>query len=396
MRRTPLAWLNLVHDKPKSLAAVAGVAFALTAIFMQSGFLQSVVRTATIVTDKLDYQLIIISENYLYLAEPGSLPRAYLARARAVPGVLSVAPVYIFTTTWRNPDRGPGTDEETWRQQQRRRPVLTLGFDPADRPFRSDGPFRADEVERHRAELQEADGILADRRCRPEFGPIAVGTRPEIGLRRYKVVGRFEMGTGFAADGAIIVGAETFARIAGRDKLERPNLGLVRLEPGADPAAAARALRSLFSSGDVQVLSRDAFRGDEQWYWVFGKSIGVIFAIGVSVAFLVGAVVAYQVLSSDIADHRAEYATLKAIGYSGRDLGRVVVEQGLVIAALAYAPSLAVAWALYVLVKNRAVIPIDMDARIALPVLGSAAAMCTLSALAALRKVRRADPADMY
>ena len=142
MRRTPLAWYNLLHDQAKSLVAIAGVSFALTAIFMQSGFLQSVLRTATIVTDKLDYELVIISDNYLYLAEPSSFPRAYLSRAESIPGVRHVAPIYIFTSTWRNPERRPGTNAETWEQQQQRRPVLVIGFDLADHPFRSQGAFR--------------------------------------------------------------------------------------------------------------------------------------------------------------------------------------------------------------------------------------------------------------
>jgi putative ABC transport system permease protein len=396
MRRTFLAWHNLVHDKAKSLVAVAGVSFALIAIFMQSGFFQSVLRTATIVTDKLDYQVIIVSSNYLYLAEPGSFPRPYLEQARAVPGVRAVSPFYVGTSTWRaaQPVSAHGDADPSLRHQ--RRPVMVLGFDLADQPFRSDGPFRAEAVTRQRQALQETDAILVDRRCRPEFGPIDVGVRPEVGLRRYKVVGRFTMGTGFAADGAIIVGDQTFAKLCGRRALARPSLGLVQLEPGADPDAVARQLALLYPSGDVQVLTRDAFRAGERWYWSVGKPIGVIFVMGVAVAFLVGAVVAYHVLSSDIADHHAEYATLKAMGYSSGDLARVVLEEGLIVAAASYVPSLLVSWALYRVVAARAVIPIDMHAWIAVPILISAAAMCTLSAAVAIGKVIRTDPADIY
>ncbi len=396
MRRTPLAWYNLLHDQAKSLVAIAGVSFALTAIFMQSGFLQSVLRTATIVTDKLDYELVIISDNYLYLAEPSSFPRAYLSRAESIPGVRHVAPIYIFTSTWRNPERRPGTNAETWEQQQQRRPVLVIGFDLADHPFRSQGAFRAEEVEAHWDSLKQTNALLVDRRCRREYGPLDVGIRPEIGLRRYKAVGLFTMGTGFAADGAIIVGDQTFARIAGHDKLHRPNLGLVQLAPGADADAVARSLAALLPSIDVKVMTRAAFRASERWYWIVGKSIGVIFLIGVSVAFLVGVVVVYQVLSSDIADHFAEYATLKAMGYTAGQLASIVLQQGLLIAAAAYVPSLALSWLLYLAVERNAMIPITMHPWIAGPVLVAAATMCSSSAVVSLRKVHQADPADMY
>ena len=223
-----------------------------------------------------------------------------------------------------------------------------------------------------------------------------MGIRPEIGLRRYKAVGLFTMGTGFAADGAIIVGDQTFARIAGHDKLHRPNLGLVQLAPGADADAVARSLAALLPSIDVKVMTRAAFRASERWYWIVGKSIGVIFLIGVSVAFLVGVVVVYQVLSSDIADHFAEYATLKAMGYTAGQLASIVLQQGLLIAAAAYVPSLALSWLLYLAVERNAMIPITMHPWIAGPVLVAAATMCSSSAVVSLRKVHQADPADMY
>jgi putative ABC transport system permease protein len=396
MRRTPLAWCNLLHDLPKSLVAVTGVSFALTAIFMQAGFLQSVLRTATLVTDKFDYDLILTSENYLYLAEPGSLRRAYLELAKAAPGVRDVAPIYVGTTTWRNDARVPGAAEAAV-DRERRRPLLVLGFDLSDDPFVArDGDFRASEVAACRDALKETNAVLVDRRCRGEYGPLAVGIRPEIGLRRFRVVGLFTMGTGFAADGAIIVGDQTFGRLCGRDTLARPNLGLVQLEPGADPAAVARRLGAILPETDVRVSTRSEFRNAERRYWVVGKSIGVIFAIGASVAFLVGVMVVYQVLSSDIADHFAEYATLKAMGYSVRDLATVLLQEGLIIAVAAYTPSLLIAWALYALVRRGAVIPIDMSPWIAGPLVVLALTMCALSALVSLRKVVRADPADLY
>jgi len=107
-------------------------------------------------------------------------------------------------------------------------------------------------------------------------------------------------------------------------------------------------------------------------------------------------VVAYQVLSSDVDDHAAEYATLRAIGYTGGQLSGVVLQQGLLIAAASYAPALLISWYLYGVVEARAVIPIDMDPRIAVPILVLAAAMCAASAVGALRRINAADPADVF
>lgn len=397
MRRTPLALYNLRHDRPRTFVAVVGVAFALIVIFMQSGFLQSVLRTATIVTDKLDYDIIIVSHNYLYLAEPGGMPRARLSQAASIRGVRKASPFYIGTSAWRAGEAPSATSGEGDPVERgRRRPVMVLGFDLSDFPFRSHGAFKSREVRAHLDELKSPDAVLVDRRSRKEFGPLAVGMRPEIGLRDYRVVGLFAMGSGFAADGAILVGDQAFGRLCGPEALRRPSLGLVRLEPGADPDAVAAAIAEALPPGDTQVMTRADYRFREMRYWVVSRSIGVIFVIGVSVAFLVGAVVAYQVLSSDVDDHAAEYATLRAIGYTGGQLSMVVLQQGLLIAAASYLPAFLISWYLYEVVEARAVIPIDMDPRIAVPVLVAAAIMCAASAVAALHKVNQANPADVF
>ena len=50
--------------------------------------------------------------------------------------------------------------------------------------------------------------------------------------------------------------------------------------------------------------------------------------------FIVGMVICYQVLFADISDRLAEFATLKAMGYSDRRLFRIVVEQAVYLALL--------------------------------------------------------------
>ena len=40
--RTPLAWLNLLHNRARTAVALAGVSFSVLLIFMQLGFLGAV------------------------------------------------------------------------------------------------------------------------------------------------------------------------------------------------------------------------------------------------------------------------------------------------------------------------------------------------------------------
>src|SRR2546427_9510361 len=93
--KTPLAWLNLVHQKKRTLVAVAGVAFAALLVFMQLGFFGAAESTATIVYDQLNYDIILVSPQYIDINRAGTFPAERLHQALAVPGVERVAPVYV-------------------------------------------------------------------------------------------------------------------------------------------------------------------------------------------------------------------------------------------------------------------------------------------------------------
>ena len=127
-------------------------------------------------------------------------------------------------------------------------------------------------------------------------------------------------------------------RAALRTALDRA--GPVRLPeaPGADaPAveAACRQLRQVLPP-DVVPYSRAEILRRESDHWVGQTATGKLFAFGVLVATIVAAAVIYQVLSNDVRDHLAEYATLKAMGHSNRYLSRVVIQQALLYAGAAY------------------------------------------------------------
>lgn len=374
---TPLAWLNLAHQKTRTLVAVSGVAFAVLLIFMQLGFYGSVLATALLVFDKLDFDMLMISPQYLNIHKCSNFPRQRLAQARAAAGVESVVPLYTGYNRWRNPEN------------RRRRHIMVMGFRLGD-PV-----FQLPEVEEAEDRLQQSDTVLMDRLSRPEFGPLDPGVVTEIGTRKVEIIGQFTMGAGFGGDGTIITSDQTFSRIFGGKPLGRVNLGLIRVRPDADPNLVIQELRRILPE-DVQVRSRSEIEAREIDYWTRQTSVGIIFNLGVLVAFVVGIVFVYQVISSDISNHLPEYATLKAMGYKDRYLSFVVLQEALILAVLGYLPGLAVALGLYEVTRRFANIPIAMNAERAVLVLVLAIAMCAISGLMCLQKIRSADPADLF
>ena len=78
-----LAFTNLLHDRGRTAISVIGAAFAVVLVFMQLGFLGAVQNTATLLYDKLQFDLLLTSSEYIDLSRTGELSRGRLAQARA-------------------------------------------------------------------------------------------------------------------------------------------------------------------------------------------------------------------------------------------------------------------------------------------------------------------------
>jgi len=375
--KTPLAWHNLLLDKVRTAVAIAGVAFAVVLILMQLGFYGAVLQTATLIYDRLRFDLLLCSPSYLHLSKSGTISRNRLSQAESLPEIEAADPLYIGFNLWRNVDTG------------RRRGIMVLAIDP-QQPV-----LKLAELSELSPLLTQPDAALLDRRSRPEFGPQEVGLVTDVGNRRVRVVGQFTMGTGFGADGAILVSERTFWNLFPTRKTDQVSLGLVTLKPGSNPQQVAAQLRKLLPP-DVNVLTREEISAYERRHWTTKTSVGMIFGMGVVVAIIVGIAIVYQVLSSDIANRLGEYATLKAIGYTNAYLASVVLQQAVLLAILGFLPGLGLSLLLYQLTQFAAHVPMDMATSRAITVGGLSVLMCSLAAVAALRKVYTADPADLF
>jgi putative ABC transport system permease protein len=371
------AWQSLVHNKARAAVSVGGVSFSILLVFVQLGTYDALDRTATLIQDSLTFDLVLVSPDYVFVARPGTFPRRRLEQARAVPGVESAAPFYVGIKSWRNVQTGGH-----WR-------VFMMAFRTEDRVFGNP------EIVSQLPALRRPDTVLMDRHTHPEYGAQATGLVTELGRRNVEVVGQYTVGTGFLANGAVVMSDQNFARLSDDYPLEHVNLGLVTLRPGADPEDVARRLRTALPP-DVLVRSRAEQAAHEKLYWAAHTSVGLICGFGTAVAVVVGLVILYQVLATDLANHLPEYATLKALGYRDGDLAGLVMLKVVLLGLMAYAPAVPLALLIYAVTRESAKLPIFMTGPRLLVVLAITLAMGALSARLALRKLRTADPADLY
>ncbi len=404
--KTPLAWKNLVYNKVRTAVALAGVGFAVILIFMQMGFLGAVRKTATQIYDALDFDLMLRSPAYLHLTEPRSFPRERLYSAASLSDVAKATPFYLGLCEWQAPqplDVAPADWNGQWRG------IIVMGVDPLDPPF---VPAQLRDTA---TLLTDPRFLLIDSKSKPEFGPRNsvrfgpedVGVETSLSGNLVRIVGVIELGTGLAANGACITNLDGFARACYWQPLDQVNFGLLKLANGVDPVDAQRRVVAIVGQpdptgsvsaapADCEVLTRAEVVEREEYRWVVQTPLGKIFNFGVWVAVFVGMAIVYQVLSTDIANMMREYATLKAMGYGNRFLTGVVLQQSVLLALVGYVPSIAVSWALYLIIGTRSGLPMIMTWQIAALVLLLAVVMCTGSGLLALRKLYAADPADLF
>lgn len=379
----PLAWLQLTRERLRLLVAVAGVAFAVILIFMQLGFRRALFESATRFHEALDGDLVLISPTFDFLVQPKSFSRRRLYQTLRWPEVEAVSPIYLGLNLWKNPETGKS------------RSMFVIGVDPADRALTLPG------VREQLDRVRKPDVVLFDRDARPEFGAVSAAlaagsaVRTEVNNRRVTVGGLFQMGTSFGIDGTVLTSDLNFLRIFPIRQKGLIDLGLIRLRPGADAARLRDAMAATFPA-DVVVLTKQDYIAREQHYWDRSTPIGYVFAFGVLIGLVVGAIIVYQILFADVSDHLAEYATLKAMGYPDRYLFGVVLQQAVILAALGYIPGLVICLGLYRLTADATRLPMQMTAATAALVLALAAIMCCVSGAIALRKIRSADPAEIF
>jgi putative ABC transport system permease protein len=382
-QKTPLAWRQLMKEKTRLLVAVAGITFADMLMFIQLGFESALFDAAIQPHRNLQADLVLINPQFQTLFSVKSFSRERLYQTLGYEGVKSVNSVYIGTGQWRNP------------QTRLDRAILVWGIDPAQ------PAFKFPEVQENQAHLKQLHQVLFDQAGRPEYG--AVGDifkktgnfDTELNNKAIRVRGVFSNGASFAADGNVITSDSTFLQLFPERQRERIEVGLITLNPGVN----AEKLRSQLAAelpNDVSVLTPEEFAQIEKKYWAEGTGIGFIFGLGVVVGFIVGIVIVYQILYSDVSEHLPEYATLKAMGYSDRYLLGVLLQEALFLAVLGYIPAFFLSFGLYQLTYAATMLPITMKLERAITVFILTVIMCSFSGAIAMRKLRTADPADVF
>ncbi|MBA3481529.1 MAG: FtsX-like permease family protein [Pirellulales bacterium] len=394
LSKTPLAWKNLTHDWRRLAVAVAGIGFAVLLMFTQVGFQNALFDSQVKMIDDLQGDIFLVSRAKYTLAAEKRFPLELINQASSARGVRGAYPLYTELTFSRLKNLKAGASSKAY-------PIRSIGF------RLSDPVIRSPEVNAQLTRLQLPNAALIDVRSKrdnfdfPFDDAAALAAAPaELANKRVTLVGTFELGTDFAHDGNLAMSSENFARyfpqrVRVGDPLSVVDLGIVHVQEGAEVEEVRDRIDALLDDR-VFVFTRSQFRRQEVKFWDESTPIGIIFTAGKIIGFVVGMVICYQVIYSDISDHMPEFATLKAMGYTTGYFLRLIVVEAVLLSLIGFVPGLIASTLLYSVLAEATGLQLQMTVDSIVLVLILTNAMCIASGMLAVRKLLAADPANLF
>ncbi len=380
--RLPIGWLQLTHSRTRFAAALAGVAFANVLVFVQLGIMNSMATATLKPYGFFQADIMISASDANSMTEGGNVARQWLYQALADPEVTNGAGLFIGSVEWVRANNSLT--------------LTTYGIDPTLPQFLSSA------LARKISTLQLHNAAIVDRLSRGLPQEEAAAIRPQTPATfeakgaTLTLYDTFQGGGGFGADGYMVVSDQTYLTLFPARSSAAPDHIMLHVAHGADPAVIATRLRSLISDKSLRIRSFSQAAAEEQNYQQTKRPTGIIFGFGVIIGILVGIVIVYQVLSTDVADHLSEYATFKAMGYPHRFFLGIVLEEALILAVLGFIPGILVATGLLAGMKKATNLPLAMTADMAVMVFIGTLIACTISGVIATRRLASADPADLF
>ncbi|NSX56882.1 FtsX-like permease family protein [Parasulfitobacter algicola] len=382
--RLPLGWLQLINRKGRFFSATLGVGFAVTLVLFQLGFIGALSGSVQLPYQAIRADFILSGPDARTLTDGTATPRQRVYEALSVNGIDSASPFYIGTAVYKIPNgrdasfRIFGVEPETlatfWREDIAQfAPILEV------------------------ARTATIDGLT--RGVPPDFlNGVGTGAPQPLNLNGIPVglVGTFEIGPGFDSDGYIFVSTRTFFQIFPEQDPGAPAHVFVKVAPGQDLLSVRQDLEAQYDPTETLTRSIEEALADEVMVQTVEAPIGIIFGFGAVMGVFVGLVIVYQVLSTEVSDHIREYATLKAVGYRNRFFSSIVLEQAAILGICGFVPGALLATVLYGMISGATGLPMVMEqARLTNVLIGTLVA-CAFSGLLAARRLRAAEPAELY
>ncbi len=370
-----LAIKNLFHDRIRLAVTLVGILFSVVLVSVQLGLYYGARKMIVAMVDNANADLWVTAYGAKSFEEGGVLLNQKDRHAAlSVPGVASAVPLYVHFSEWRKPGGGSTS-------------TIIVGFNPEDDGLRPWGLIAGDE-----SSIAEPGGVAVDRTYLNDLGIIGIGDTAQIDFGRVRVTAITEGIRSFTMSPFVFTTLNR-ARALQNQPSDAFSYLLVKLAPGTDMARARTVLAERL--GNREVLTKSEFRDRSLQQWLFSTGAGVALIGGALLGLLVGTVIVAQTLYSSTKDHLTEFATLRALGSSAGYIHRVILTQAAFSAIIGYCLGMAIALAITTLSEATA-LPLLMTPWLAAGLFAITIGMCAVSAISAILKVTKIDPAMVF
>lgn len=370
-----LAIKNLFHDRIRLAVTLVGILFSVVLVSVQLGLYYGARKMIVAMVDNANTDLWVTAYGAKSFEEGGVLLTQKDRHAvLSVPGVVSAVPLIVNFAEWRKPGGGSTS-------------VIVVGMNSDDNGLRPWNLISGDE-----AAISEPGGVAVDRTYLDDLGVIGVGDIAQVDQGRVRVTAITEGIRSFTMAPFVFT---TLSRARTLQGLPADSFSylLVKLAPGTDVARARSAIASRLD--DREVLTTSEFRDRSLKQWLFSTGAGVALIGGALLGLLVGTVIVAQTLYSSTKDHLTEFATLRALGSSSGYIHRVILTQAAFSAIIGYALGMGIALAITTMSEATA-LPLLMTPWLAAGLFAITIGMCAVSAISAILKVTKIDPAMVF
>lgn len=408
-----IARRNLFEDIPRFLVAQAGIMFAVSLVTIQTGVLNGFIRSVGVIVDHAKADIWVTNKDMVQLELTLPMPAANLNQIKQVSGVDRAEPLLMSGGTWRSPSGEINV-------------VRVFGFEPDGQLFNA---FNLEEG--NIGNLKQDYSVMVDRSVTDSLGVEQINDTATLGSLGLKVAGFTEGSQSITSSPYLftsIENAKAFStagltanlncRLQSGDFIctniyqrspdanptaSRPtplsatdpiSYILVRAKPGEDLDGLKQRLEAALPG--TRAYTQAEMASKTRSFWVQRTGVGFILGLGAAVGVIVGVVIVGQILYSSVSDHMKEFATLKAMGVSDNVVYGIIIRQALWMGVLGYLPSLALCLGLGAWTFQTQGIMILITPLTAAGVLGLTIFMCVGSAMFAIQKITRVDPAIVF
>ena len=370
-----LAFRNLFHDRIRLAVTLVGILFSIVLVAVQLGLYLGSSRMITGMIERSNSDLWITAFGAKSFEEGGTLLTSRERhQALAVPGVKAVVPLVVAFNEWRKP--GGGSTR-----------VLVVGTDAEDGGL---APYNL--VNGTLEDIKAPEAVAADDTYFDELGIKGLGDTAQIGQGRVRIRALTHGIRSFTKSPSVFTPIDRARNLLNIDG-DRATFLLVQVEPGADVETVRQQLRERLEG--TEVLTKNEFRDRSLVNWLFKTGAGVALIGGALLGVVVGTVIVAQTLYSSTKDHINEFATLRALGSSSGYIHKVILAQAGLSAVLGYALGMMISLAL-LYASRSSPLPLVMTPGLAMSLFGLTLGMCAISAVSAIVKVTKIDPATVF